>query len=90
MTQLSWVDSLGIREYYRGKTPRGGFFLGVYFYHPMFDYLKNVRAEMRHVSWPSRRLTIVYTVVVIIVSLVTAVYLGLLDYVFSTGIRTII
>ena len=56
----------------------------------MFDYLKNVRAEMRHVSWPSRRLTIVYTVVVIIVSLVTAVYLGLLDYVFSTGIRTII
>ena len=56
----------------------------------MFDYLKNVRAEMRHVSWPSRRLTIVYTVVVIIVSLVTAVYLGLLDYVFSTGIRIII
>ncbi len=57
---------------------------------PMFDYVKNVRAEMRHVSWPSRRLTIVYTVAVVLISLSVAVYLGLLDYVFTTFIRSII
>lgn len=49
----------------------------------MIQYLKDVRAEMRHVSWPTRRMTIVYTAVVVAISLATAVYLGLLDYVFS-------
>ncbi len=56
----------------------------------MFNYFKDVRAEMRHVSWPTRRQAIVYTVVVIAVSLVTAVYLGLLDYFFSFIIQKVI
>lgn len=54
------------------------------------DYFKDVRAEMRHVSWPSRRTTILYTAVVIGVSLGVAVYLGLLDYVFSAVLKHII
>lgn len=45
---------------------------------------------MKHVTWPSRRLTIAYTIVVIAISLGTAVYLGLLDYLFSTFIKNII
>ena len=49
----------------------------------MLQYLKEVRAEMKHVSWPTRSQTIVYTVVVIALSLATAVYLGLWDYLFS-------
>lgn len=56
----------------------------------MWNYFKNVRAEMRHVSWPSRRLTVVYTAVVVVISLATAVYLGLLDYAFAAVIRHII
>ncbi len=56
----------------------------------MPQYFKDVRAEMKHVSWPSTRLTITYTAVVVLVSLATAVYLGLLDYVFSFVIKTII
>lgn len=54
------------------------------------NYFKDVRAEMKHVSWPSRRLTITYTIVVIGISLGTAVYLGLLDYLFSTVIKHLI
>ncbi len=54
------------------------------------DYFKEVRSEMKHVSWPSRRITIVYTVVVISVSIGVAVYLGLLDYIFSLFIKQII
>jgi preprotein translocase subunit SecE len=56
----------------------------------MFNYFKDVRAEMRHVSWPTRRQAIIYTVVVIAVSLATAVYLGLLDYFFSFIIQKVI
>lgn len=56
----------------------------------IINYFKDVRAEMKHVSWPSRRLTVAYTIVVIILSLATAVYLGLLDYAFSAVIKQII
>ncbi len=56
----------------------------------MWNYFKDVRSELRHVSWPSRAQTIAYTAVVIIASLGTAVYLGLLDYSFAAIIRHII
>ena len=56
----------------------------------MLTYFKEVRGEMKHVSWPTRRQTITYTVVVIAVSLGTAVYLGLLDYLFSGIVKLII
>lgn len=56
----------------------------------MIQYLKDVRAEMRHVSWPTRAQTITYTVVVIAISLAAAVYLGLFDYLFSTFILRIV
>ncbi len=56
----------------------------------MFNYFKEVQGEMRHVSWPTRSQAIIYTVVVIIVSLVTSVYLGLWDYVFAAIIKKII
>lgn len=42
---------------------------------------------MRHVVWPTRQMTIVYTIVVIAISIGVAVYLGLLDYVFSLIIK---
>ncbi len=45
---------------------------------------------MKHVSWPSRRLTIMYTLVVLVISIATAIYLGLLDYFFSAVIKQII
>ncbi len=56
----------------------------------MLQYFKDVRAEMRHVSWPTKRQAVVYTVVVIAVSLATAVYLGLWDYVFTSIVKQII
>lgn len=45
---------------------------------------------MKHVSWPSRTQTIVYTAVVVGISLGVAVYLGLLDYIFAELIKLII
>ncbi len=56
----------------------------------MWNYFRDVRAEMKHVSWPSRPLVVAYTLVVIAVSAATAVYLGLLDYAFRLIIEQII
>jgi preprotein translocase subunit SecE len=56
----------------------------------MPQYLKEVRAEMRHVTWPSRRQAVLYTAVVVIISLATATYLGLWDYVLAALLRRII
>ena len=56
----------------------------------MPNYLKDVQSEMKHVTWPSRRQTIMYTIVVIVVSLVTATYLGLWDYLFAAILKLII
>jgi preprotein translocase SecE subunit len=54
------------------------------------QYFKDVRSEMHHVSWPTRQQTIIYTSVVIGISLVTAAYLGLFDYLFSAIIQKVI
>lgn len=47
------------------------------------EYIKDTRAEMSHVTWPTRKQAISYAVVVVIVSIATALFLGLFDYIFS-------
>lgn len=54
------------------------------------EYIKETRGELKHVSWPTRPQAIAFTVVVIMISLGLAIYLGLLDYIFSRGIAYII
>ncbi len=56
----------------------------------MPQYLKEVRAELKHVSWPTRQMVAVYTAVVIGISLAVSVYLGLLDYLFTAIIQRLI
>jgi preprotein translocase subunit SecE len=47
------------------------------------EYIKDTQAEMNHVNWPTRSETIRFTALVIIVSLATALLLGLSDFVFE-------
>jgi len=47
------------------------------------NYVKETRAEMSHVNWPSRQETVRFTLMVIAVSLATAILLGVSDFVFS-------
>ena len=47
------------------------------------QYIKETRAEMNHVNWPSREQTLRFTGLVILVSLATAALLGVSDFVFS-------
>lgn len=45
-------------------------------------FLGEVKVEFRKVNWPTRRQTLNYTLMVIGVSLVIAVFLGGLDFIF--------
>ena len=50
------------------------------------NYLKDTFAELKHVSWPTRTQTIVYTVLVIVISILTALFIGIFDFGFSRGL----
>ena len=50
------------------------------------DYLRDTKAEMRHVTWPSPAQAIGYTIIVLVLSIGTGVFLGLLDFGFAKGL----
>jgi len=52
-------------------------------------FLKEVRAEMNNVSWPSKQETTRLTGVVIGVSLIVAIFIGILDFLF-TNLMTLV
>jgi len=54
------------------------------------SFLKEVYLELRKVSWLSRRELFKYTVVVILLTLITAAFLGGLDYIFTTLLKSFI
>ncbi|MDO8562138.1 MAG: preprotein translocase subunit SecE [bacterium] len=55
-----------------------------------FQYLRDTKGELRYVAWPTRLQTIVYTILVILLSVFIALYLGLFDFIFTTGLRNIL
>jgi preprotein translocase subunit SecE len=56
----------------------------------LFDYLRDVRGELRHVSWPTRSQTVNFTIIVISISIITGLFLGLLDFLFSGALKKLI
>ncbi len=53
-------------------------------------YISQVVTELKKVSWPSKKQTINQTVLVIIVSVVAAVYIGGIDYLLQQLMRVLI
>ncbi|QSH39114.1 preprotein translocase subunit SecE [Candidatus Kaiserbacteria bacterium] len=56
----------------------------------LIQYIKDTHAEMKHVSWPTQKQTMIFTILVILLSIVVALYLGAFDYVFSGLLNQII
>jgi preprotein translocase subunit SecE len=52
-------------------------------FNKLINYIKSSIEEMKKVTWPSKKETYNYTVLVIGISLGVAAFLGALDYVFS-------
>ena len=56
----------------------------------IIDYIKEVLEEAHHVTWPTRKQTMFFTIAVLAVSLIIAYYLGLLDFLFKEGLRLLL
>ena len=54
------------------------------------NYFKETKSELKHVNWPGKRLTILYTVIVLVLSILVAYFLGIFDFIFSKGLEKII
>lgn len=50
------------------------------------SYIKETRAEFKHVTWPTRKQAIAYTIAVIVLSLFVAYFLGAFDAIFRVGL----
>lgn len=50
----------------------------------ILTFLSEAKAELSRVNWPTRKLLVRYTVLVIIISIAVAIFLGGLDLLFSS------
>jgi preprotein translocase subunit SecE len=54
------------------------------------NFIKEAKIELKKVVWPKKNEIKKFTLIIIGVSLATAIFLGFLDYLFSLGIRSIV
>ncbi len=55
-----------------------------------FNYLKNVRAELAHVVWPTQRVAWIHVALVLLISALTALLISGFDYVFSQLVEFVV
>ncbi len=53
----------------------------------IFNFLREVKGEMKHMNWPTKKQTVAYTIMVVVISIFVAVYVGVFDHLFSLGIQ---
>ncbi len=56
----------------------------------IINYLKESTEEMKKVTWPTKKETYNYTWLVIGISIGVAIFLGILDFIFTQGFQFII
>ena len=57
---------------------------------PAVKYFREARMELEKVSWPTRKETVTYSSIVLILSLATAAFIGILDLGLSKGLEFLI
>jgi preprotein translocase subunit SecE len=53
-------------------------------------FFREVRAELRKVTWPGRKELVTSTLVVVFVVAISTAYIGLIDFAFSRVLQTLI
>ncbi len=56
----------------------------------LIQYFIDSKAELKKVSWPTKKETIKSSLLVIIISLLTAVFLGAVDFFLNLGLEKIL
>ena len=54
------------------------------------DFFKDVEVEAKRITWPSRNEAIKSTLEVVFISAILASFLGLIDFVFSLVVKSLI
>jgi len=54
------------------------------------EYLKETKGELKHVNWPTKNQAIMFSVIVIVFSLIVAIFLGVFDYIFTMLLKLFI
>jgi len=57
---------------------------------PLIKYLRDTAAELKQVSWPTQHQAMLYTILVVVISAVVALFTSSFDYLFSQGIEEIV
>ncbi len=53
-------------------------------------YIRATAVELKQVSWPTQQQAMLYTALVIGVSVAVSLFVGLFDFIFAKGISTLI
>ena len=69
---------------FNNKNPQGKNIMG------FIEYIKDTKGEMKHVSWPTKKQAIAYTLLVILISVLVSFFLGVADFSFSKLLGNII
>lgn len=56
----------------------------------ILNFLEEVRTELKKVTWPEKRVLKISTVVIVFLMVIMAIYLGIVDVIFSKLISLII
>jgi preprotein translocase subunit SecE len=54
------------------------------------QFLREVRVEIKKVTWPTRKETLASTAVVLITTFIIAFFLGFVDYLLSSGVERLL
>jgi preprotein translocase subunit SecE len=87
------LDLLFCLEYYiieNINRPPRAVFKNMSFTQKINSFFKEVWVEMKRVSWLARKDIVKYTLIVLGVTIVVSIFLGGLDYIFSTIIKIFI
>lgn len=56
----------------------------------LVTYFRGAKEELEKVTWPSRKQVLIYSVIVMIVTVIWAAYFGGLDFVLNLGLQAIL
>ena len=56
----------------------------------ILQFFREVRVEIKKVTWPTRKETLASTVVVLVTTFIIGAFLGVMDFLLSAGVEQIL
>lgn len=56
----------------------------------LFKYLRESKEELQKVTWPTQKETIRYSILVVVISLLLALYFGVVDQLLNIGLEKLL